>query len=363
MVANPGFFGKHEQGIIFTEQPQSRIGFVDVGGDGDCGFRAVAATLLDEFMRHPRRHATLWNKLLTAHFDYFSEPRRSSSLMTHTERVTALMNHLSLAKLIQSLAFTLRQLAVTEMCHHPEVYRGAFVEQHEGTTPEMMRKPTTWIDENGIAALAHALSLPIEVQVIDRLKTLPKSYHYHPSAAAHPPVVIQLLGGHYTPRVSAPEKFAAVKGHIHPVLNPMSPTKEEQDPDLSEIYAAIAADDHRKVEAFESTYHRLCVMVTAGELTKEDLLTMYVKGMKDSDYLVGRVAEVGFEYGHQAFFDEILKAKQGRQHLGFLTLDAEQSITAELIHALSRAISIGHMQSEELFGLLDKKQDGLMSQF
>ena len=144
--------------------------FVDVGGNGDCGFRAIAAGLLDYFLMHPRMNGELLNKVLSSHFSYFPTHRTTMpGLVKASERMERLIKQVRMTELLPAMAYTLRQLAVTELCENPALYRGAFIDRHETTTPEEMRKPTTWIDESSIAALARALAMPIEVQIVERV--------------------------------------------------------------------------------------------------------------------------------------------------------------------------------------------------
>ena len=266
-----------------------------------------------------------------------------------------LIKSVRVGELLQSMAYTLRQISVTEMCAHPEFYRGAFVDRNEGTTPEDMRKPTTWIDESSIAALAKAMAVSIEVQVVERVKSLPMRLRYNETSTdVAPAVVMQLKNGHYIPRVSS-NCFSAVNTRLARTLSPVT-NGSPQDPSLTEIYSAIALEDKRLNETFESTHRRLATMVSAGELSKDDLLSCYIKGMASSDYLSGRVAHVSVEHGNQYFFDAINRVQQ-TTHKGSLRRgDYDQQITDELIHALARAMTIGQMSSESVFAQIDEAQ-------
>ena len=351
---NHGFFSSPEPTAVDTYGLKSS--FVDVGGNGDCGFRAVAAGLIDHFLRHPRMNTELLNKILASHFSYFPAHRTTlPGLVTAAERMQQLIKDVRMGELVQAAAYTLRQIAVTEMSTHPELYRGAFVERNEGTTPLDMRMATTWIDESSIAALANALSISIEVQVVERGKTLPMRLRYNDLGAGTPPVVMQLQNGHYTPRVSLVERFTSVNSYCGRTLQPVNTIAD--DPDLPEIYAAIAREDKRLVVAFDNAYDRLAVMVAAGELNKDDLLAMYVKGMVASDYLSGRIAHVCIEHGNQHFFDAIIRAQRGVQQESRPAGDNDRFIVDELVHALARAITIGQMSADNIFLPIDEKQD------
>jgi hypothetical protein len=350
-----GFFpGAHVESAYQSKPPKKSV-FVNVGGNGDCGFRSVAAGLIDNFLNHPRANADLLAKVLNEHLNFFPEHKPTlPGLVTASERLKHMIRHVGMGEFLQSLAYTLRQMAVTEMCKHPELYRGAFVDNNEGTKPADMRKANTWINESSIAALSNVLALPIEVQVVTRQKTLPMCLHYNASETGNSPVVMQLQGGHYIPRVTSTELFKPVSSQPVRVIAPATETLAE-DRSLAEIHAAIAIEDKRLVDAFEDAHHRLSTMVVAGELSKNDLLKMYVKGMATSDYLAGRVAYVGVEHGNQDFFDAIISTQRGVAQEDLPTGD--QHIMAELVHALARAITIGQMNADDIFAHMEDSLD------
>ena len=332
--------------------------FMDVGGNGDCGFRSVAAGLIDNFLTHPRkRNSELLSKLVSNYYHYFPQYRRNMpGLVTPADRMEQLINRMPMAELIQTMAYTLRQMTVTELCANPERYRGAFVDQNENTSPEEMRKPGTWIDESSIAALASVLSISIEVQVVDRLKTIPLRMNYNETGLKDVlPVVMKLEGNHYVPKITAIERFqtngvASVRT-VTPAVKVI-----ENDPIMPEILAKITAEDERLVKSFEDRYHQLNVMVEAQELNLDKLLSIYVKGMNSSDYLSGRVACVTAEHGHQAFFDAIHRAERGLPADNGAIKSHENAIVDELIHAIARAISIGQMSEGKVFAEIEAQQ-------
>ena len=346
-----GFFPGSNSSSPRTSKSYKNPVFVNVGGRGDCGFRSIAAGIIDNFLAHPRANSDLLAKILSQHFNFFPEHKPAlPGLVTATERLTYVIKYVRMSQLLPSLAYTLRQMAVTEMCEHPARYRGAFVDNNEGTTPADMRQASTWIDESSIAALSNVLALPIEVVVVSRVKTLPMRLRYNEFEAGNSPVVIQLQGGHYIPQVTSPEIFTPVSSQPAHVIAPAT-EKLSEDRRLAEIHAAIVVEDKRLVDTFEETHHRLMTMVITGELSKQDLLNMYIKGMANSDYLAGRVAYVGVEHGNQHFFDAILSVQGGVVHAAIT--QGDEAIMAELVHALARAITIGQMNADDLFAHVD----------
>ncbi|ETO94472.1 hypothetical protein [Legionella oakridgensis] len=343
-----GFFGHPP--VRTAAVAKLRSAFVNMGGTGDCGFRSVAAGFIDNFLSGQRIKANVIAKVLKQHVAYFPEHGSNMILATPTEELRELTRRVSMAELIQKLSYTLRQMAVNELCVNPARYRGAFVGSHENTSPDSMRKPSTWMDESAIAALANALDFPIEVRVVEKGKELPMRLQYN-AGAANPGIVMQLQNDHYIPRVVHQEEFAAVRHKPAPVVRTNA---VQHDPNLSEILAVIATEDKRLQEEFESLRHRLTAMVAAGELSKADLLKLYVKGMATSDYLQGRVQYVGTEHGTQHFFEAITQAQKEPEALVLTKEQYDEHIIAELIHALARAISIGDMPAERVFAQIDE---------
>ena len=189
---------------------------------------------------------------------------------------------------------------------------------------------------------------PVDVLLGDNNHTLRKRLRYNEDLV-NPAVTMRLQGDHYIPFVLNSERFGLVKSQTERVLQSQVDHKVV-DPSLSDILIKIAAEDKRLIMAFEATYHRLTFMVANEELSKDDLLAIYIKGMGTSDYLSKRSKHASVEHGHQDFFNLILNAQKGETSV--MALDDRQNVN-ELIHAISRAISIGHMSDD----MIDKKSN------
>lgn len=343
MPSTSGFFvDKIKTGtpIAHAVKAQQNKVWVNVGGTGDCGFRSAAAAMIDNVLVKPRANQGLAEDLIKLHADYFEQQAIQIRLLTSAEHLAKLVEApIARAKFLSELAYALRQVTVDELITYPERYRGAFVAEHEGTAPEKMRLQETYIDESAIAAMAKVIKVPIEIQVVEPAKELflELSYNAELKEPVGSPIVMQLLNHdrHYIPQVGKPEYFESIK----PV--PVSPKVRNQaaDPELTEILAKIAREDQRLLDEFAQTSKRLSTMVTAGEMTKESLIDIYVKGMKNSDYLEGRI-----KHGTQQFFEEIERARKGVKAAVQLPQENhDEQVTHELVHAIARAISIGQL--------------------
>lgn len=339
---------------LYQTVSKPKPSFVDVGGTGDCGFRGAAAAMLSHCGDEPARdNQALAKYILELHAAYFLQQPIPDRLMTPVEHLAKLTEapH-NRAKFVLELSHALRQETVNELCRFPHKYPGAFVSENENTDPTSMRKRDTWIDESAIFALSNVTKIPVTVQVVEPGKELHKSFKYNEDwkEAIGSPITLQLQNKHYLPLVSNPEQFALLNPNkailgVHHVqaaepINQPSP----KDPELSEILAKIEQADRALIKEYEDTLRRLELMVKNGELTQEDLLNIYIEGMKKSDYLEGRVDQVAAEHGNQDFFRKAIdRARKGVEPVSMPEGNFDDQITKELVHAIARGISIGHL--------------------
>ncbi|MCP0914763.1 hypothetical protein NKV53_10550 [Legionella sp. 27cVA30] len=357
-IAGQGFF----QPVKSSEQTAVRKEYVNVGGNGDCGLRAVMACVLDNFLSNKRFKMNAFNEFLSQHFIYFPQHKPSlAGLVTGSERLQQVIKQVGMPELLPAMAYTLRQMMVKEIMANPEKYRGAFVRIPDGayvdadTSPVKMRQPSTYVDETGIAAIAQVLDIPVKVNVVADGKELPMKLRYN-ETSVNPEAIIQLDSQHkhYMPMVMEKQRFASVL-HSARVIKPVE--QEAEDLPMPEIMARIEAEDKRLLEEYDSMVHRLQAMVAAKELTKQDLLQIYVKSMPSSDYLRGRIQHVGTEHGHAHFFDAITQAHATNAAKPIVLPESnEQQIVNELIHALARAYTINHISKNVFSAQLENTQ-------
>lgn len=359
-IAKAGFFGD----VSYMKRREKTMHLVDLGGNGDCGFRAIAAGIVDKLLQWPvKQEAPAYlETLLQAHARYFPEQCNSIKRLPPLAQIQWLIKNTPMPVYIQSLAYTLRQLAVNELFAHPAHYRGAFVNQHEKTAPEKMRQAQTWIDESAIAALSNALQLPLEVRVTGPRQPLYMRLQYNTPSISNgsilkEPVVIELNQGHYRAYVSDENVFSLAARHpMPPKASPLVSPKES-DPPLAELLAQIAAEDERMTRHFNHLHQQLTHMNRDDQLPKSLLVSIYCQSMKNSDYLQGRVAAVGYEYGHDYFHQAILASQKMKLTPASLEATHEHALVSELIHAIARAVAIGQLQEHDVFNAIDDYQE------
>lgn len=340
MVGTTGFFSSTvSQPVLHS----SKRTLVDLGGAGDCGFRAIVAGVIENILSHPNQNDTLAKKLVDLHAQHFPTSSRQRKA---SEQIKEYMQQPFPLRFLIDMAYALRQSGVDEVVANPERYRAAFVAKHENTNPASMRRSETWIDESLIAAVSSVLDIPIRVNVVDREGELPLRLDYGVEKAGSTAnlVVIQLKNDHYKAELLRPEHFARMNAtSLNLVRSEPLSVNKPADPSLTEILQRIEASDRQILSEFEKTRHRLEVMVATDEMTKDDLMTLYINGMGTSDYLEGRVKYIGLEHGTQDFFETLQRVRGGVSTSHTSEKSSEAAVIAELIHALARAISIGQI--------------------
>jgi len=355
LTATQGFFQQHPAVQLDKAKPTKKHSLVDVGGHGDRGFRAVAAGLIDSFLSNPRVKGEFLTKILGRHFACFPQHcSGAAGYFTPSEYMAQLIKQVSMPELVQTLAYTLRQLCVDELCAHPERYRRAFVNQHGNTSPEMMRKSADWTNESEIAALARALDVSIVVGTVNDGKELPKRIQYNEGSLFYT-INMQLQDSHYIPVLTHAERFKTVQHQGGRTISPAN--NHPNDPDLADILVTIAVEDKHLLNEFDRIHNRLAAMVTAGELNKADLIALYVKGMATSESERGHTNYVGCEHGSQDFFASLLQTRASRGIVELSHHSHDAQVKNYLVDGIARTISIGQMSAKAVFALIDNKEE------
>jgi hypothetical protein len=349
----PFFKSAQEKPVL----PRSRRELVDVGGNGDCGFRAIAAGWIDNFLHYPQLDKESLSILLENHFKYYPEHRPElTGLVAPKDKMSRLIGAIERPRLIQALAYTLRQIAVDKMVSSPVEYQGAFVENNESTSPAKMRHHQTWIDETSVCALADALNVPIQVRAVfpgAKIPMPPREYNAQSfNFVTNPRIEIELENKHYRPYLLDNASFESDVYDSQPFIAPVMHAVAEED--MDKILQVIKEEDARIEAEYLSTRARLSGMVRAGELTKDMLLELYIKGMGHSEYLQGRVRHVDLEQKATFFSEAIEDAKSRRLAAAASSFDAD--IINEMVYSISRAVSVGDMSADIVFAQIEELQ-------
>lgn len=340
---------------------------VDLRGDGDCAFRAIAAGIFNRIMNLYSRNEALYNVIFERfHMVWPDYAHIGTTYSRPEERLQLLLND---AQSIAKVGYTLRCIAVQEIIENPEKYPGAYVADGNDTSvlPLNMIKPTTFVDETVLAALANALQVPIQVEARDSVNDIPLIIQYGPICEKddlQSPVEVEKLGGHYRARLDSPvliQAFEAAPPQSLAALPEYIPALPSED----EMIQRTIAADKKILKTFEEHYDTLTDLVISKGITKDQLLDIYIKGIGTSDYLQGRVKYVRAEYNGQDFFERAIESAKSRQRgVGVVAQEEEpqfeEPIMNELMHAIARATSIKQLDFEKVCEQLEEGARGTM---
>lgn len=343
----------------------NRASYVDMGSNGgDCGFRSVAAGLIDTLLTKP--NPELLNKVLKVYGEHFERPSDKNKRFLRQPELEfedLIDSPKKLGQFIVDLSYALRQVAADEIWAFSESYPGAFIaDKNERPAIENMRDERAWIDESAIAALAKVFNQKIEVVAMEGEKTILTPVTYGPKSGDA--LRIKLESKHYVPMVNQVERFQQAQDFCKTKYSALHHhvADREPDPDLAEAMVKIEAINEELNRTFEANLRRLEKALETGALDQEALLSAYIKGLGHSDYLQGYQGfyDVGpghheTQHGTAAFFASIRKNQDLHQGLDSLRAGHESILTQELVHAVARCLTIDHMQEEDVFGLSEER--------
>lgn len=295
---------------------------VDLGGNGDCGFRAYAACLIDLYrtgMLSENLRKGFFDRFFKDYITFYPQHFPVYPDLTSEQKFEFLVTHIPSSVLVISLGFVLRQYAVDRMIEEPEKYRGAFVNNTEGTGPKEMRSPSTDIDESAIVALSSSLKIPTTVQC-DRFQM-----HYEEDASCGGSIDLVLRNHHYTALVKKPDYFHRPIDKVsdNVVYNSQPHAVAMQELSLEEIEARMKKRDA------EDSKRELKVKEDLQEYSTEALLAIYRVKIEHSDYLQGKIKNITKEYNNDTFFEDVISGK-------YFDSSREEEIRGILIHALAK---------------------------
>lgn len=348
MPSTSGFFGdKIKAGTPIAQAAKAKKNkvWVNVGGTGDF-FRSAAAAMIDNVLAKPRANQDLAENLIKLHADNYEQQPIQARLLTPAEHLAKLVEApIARAKFLSELTDALRQVTVDELIRPDDpndpdddskYYRIAFVAEHGGTALEKMRLQDTYIGESAIAAMVAVIKVPVQIQAVEPAKEVFSRLSYKPKKEpVGSPIVMQFLNHdkQYISQVSKPEYFESMK----PVSVSPKVSNQAKDPELAEIPAKIARQ--RLLDKFDQTSKWLKAMVAEGDITKESLIDIHIKGINNSDNLDGHL-----KHGTQQFFEELERTRKGVKTAVQLPQENhDEQVTDELVDAISRAISVGQI--------------------
>ena len=325
--------------------PTKKRSVVHVGSHSDSGFRAVAAGFIDNFLSSPHFHHDLLDTVLSRHFTYFpTHYSKISGVNTPSHHLKNVIENIPMPELIQTMAYTLRQLAVDEITKHPEQYIDVFMRKNRFISPNDMRQSDVYLNKRSLLALANVLNSPIDIRTLVPGKELfAPALRYTPKTeytTTNPKIMLELKQQHYKPKLIHHSHFNSDAYDSYPQIKPV--TQSVVDSDKPEnILVLITAEKKRVTVEFKALYDRIMAMVKANELNKQHLLDLYIKSIEtDNDAYEGFLLTP--EYTNE------------RSH-SYLRSNNEELVT-ELVYAITHSTSINQKRADLLFSQIEEQE-------
>ncbi|MBA3537184.1 MAG: hypothetical protein H0T84_11340 [Tatlockia sp.] len=358
------FFGS-KLPIASAHVSKQKQNYVNVG-NGDLYIAAAAAMIDSVLSIKSAANEALAKKLLELHADRFAQ-KTTKGLPTFVEKLDELLKiPAERAQFLLELALVSYEKADKVLKLHQENYLGAFVANDKRTSPQEMRLLSTLKHKSVIDVLATVFQVPIGVRVVELNKELhakwPQNYDpgndrvIKPNPAAPElvasPIFMQLQGNdYYIPKLNKPEFFEFINSFN---IEPLRPdiVEHPQDPDVARAQLAAADKIQRLREETQSTVKWLTSMVFGNpvELTKEDLIDIYIKSLDQSN--LSRSKYFGLNNGTQHFFEAIQKGSI--RAISLPAASQDELVTIELIHAIARAIGLGIIEPGLIYEAQEK---------
>lgn len=337
MAGVAGFFNSTR--VLELKQTSSSV-YINVGGDQ---FHALAAALMDVFKSFSRTGDGLAKKILGPLYLYFPKYMNSQPYLTPSERFNLLLKNFRPTELIDSFAYVLRQMAVDEMEANPLNYRDVYTGFEDETPKKHLRESSTKLPRSCLHALADALGIMIHLSVVEQGKELRQKIVYSTdlNLSATFEVSLQQQEEHYFPRIKDKVYFAyAGQLALAPVKPAIQPGSMET---IAGIRRLIAEDNKRLAIAFAQTKKTLCSMVDAGELSKEQMMGLYVEFLPT-------------QYASACSMDFIDSSADILIHQpinGVATEGPEQHMVYSLIDGVAKWIISGQINADAFFNRLE----------
>lgn len=337
----PNFFGN-----LHLEGEKRTSLFTDLSGghDDDSLLLGIAAGLLDKILTHQKVSKIVVGTLIDKYLHYFPEDRKISSNVNAQERLQQLTQHVRIGKLTQKIAYTLEQMGFEELRKNPNDYPEVFCNGQLSPDALTLNKGRSFM-----TALTAALSLPLEIQIVERDKPLFKRECYNTEQQSPYSVVLQSQDGYYRPRlVSNVFNSAQVPPLSQLHQQRMDNQSTHSHKFLSEMSIA-PTENERLIALFEEVYRPLFAMVVAGELNIEHLKEIYAKSTTPCNDALSKSQPI-----RSNIFDKVVASQNNFYKVPLEPQKAQFAIY--LVYSIAKAVSFGQMLGEQVFNLANDLQ-------
>lgn len=323
--------------------------FISVGGEQ---FHALAVAFIDSFKNSTRVDEPSLKKVLERFFSYYPKFISTQPYLTPADRMTMLINNSRKSEIVECMAYVLRQLTVDEVLDNPLNYREVFKGLNPETSRDYLRQPNTVLPSRALTALTQVLAMTITLSFTEHGKELRRREIHNNSIfnSSKFDVTLQVQGNQYFPKVKNKTDFAYVGQLAVSSPKPVD-VLSNQISDIADILDQIATDNHRLKMSYEQSRKTLLSMISAGELTRENLIALFIEFLPQSNASLTSKAQ---------FFSEL-------EHLERQPVVAEQSGGSEqqetklLADTLAGWISAGQVDENQFFERAEGKTASVLA--
>lgn len=340
-MAISGFFNNPQ--VQQEVKKSAELHAIAIGGEQ---FHAVAVALLDSFKRSTRVNEVTLKKILERIYTLYPKLISNQPYLTANDRFQMLINNTRKNELVNCVAKVLRQLAVEEIFANPTQYREVFLGVDPKTLQSSFYEDHVHLPPAALDALSRSLGLNVQLYFVEQGKELRKkvSFNHHVGHASRVDLTLQVQGDQYFPYVKYENDYTYV-GQL--AISPIKPLEhnEVQTGTLAGMMEEIAEEDNRLRIAFEQHRKRLMSMVDAGELTKKQLVDLYIAflPLENSSY----TNNSGFFYRLEGANRKPLVNETPKQ--------ADSAVSQLLVDSLAAWMSTKHIDADDLFERFEGK--------
>lgn len=335
MTANTArFFESHPAAVDTTAAARTPVAAGN-GGNAEC--RALAAGLIELCMDSTPANQGVSKKLiyplLQRHFHHYPTQRPTQAGLTPLDTIKLWLYQGGNSRLVDSLALTLREMAAETIEKHPGHFQEVFSRLRGHASTEALHNPDFPLGDAALEALARTLALPIELKVVEGGKTLHQRTRY-PDDEHAPVIFLRKESGALKVALKHAPAFARLA-----TPQPQTPSPAVMAPfrPMSDIRHAIDAHNKALLSVRDKARNSLKVMFEAKEMDEQALLRLCIHARTEA-----RASEhAGTRNGSDAFFAALESAP------------AQNDLSALLIDAIARGVSLGEVTLETLFASLE----------
>lgn len=303
---------------------------VNVGGQKNSGFRAVATCIIDQQLAHNNQDHSLLNTLLETMYLYYPRetiPPRGN--LNSEERLDFFKRSLSLPVLVEQLAYTLQQIALLEILNNPTKYRKKYLQLHENTSLNAEINHEIRLDKPTIEALEAVLDMQVVIFEVGEGKEAHSKVPSKSSGKFSISLQLDIDTQHYVAKVHNPSWFRTLAHSTQrapkPRLleNPIPPNKES-------VLRLWDEEDKKQAHEYLEAKNLL------SRISTKEVLDLYIKKIPSNDYPRNRLTTS----------NTFIPKNQNK-----VTKTHDENIAETLIHTLAHAKSTGHITLDELMDI------------